>query len=93
MNIWEKLARCDSPGEVQRMVRGTGWEIADSAEIKRLRDVRFHARMVADLLRLSPGGDQYRFTGSTTDVDDLLEALVAAECQSSVSAPTPGEPE
>lgn len=37
MTIWEKLARCNSPGEIQRMVRGTNWELVKSTEIERLR--------------------------------------------------------
>lgn len=36
MNIWEKLARCDSPGEIQRVMEGTGWALVESTEIKRL---------------------------------------------------------
>ena len=38
MTIWEKLARCSSPGEIQRMVRGTGWELIETGEVERLRE-------------------------------------------------------
>jgi len=37
MDIWEKLARCETSGEVQRMCRGTGWTLVEADEIKRLK--------------------------------------------------------
>lgn len=42
-------------------------------------ELRFAARMVADDMRLLPGGDAYEYQGSTAAVDDLLTALNALE--------------
>lgn len=36
MNIWEKLVRCETPGELQRMIRGTNFELVENGEIARL---------------------------------------------------------
>ena len=37
MDIWEKLARCETPGELKRMCNGTNWELVEKDEIDRLR--------------------------------------------------------
>lgn len=40
-----------------------------------LEGIRQLARMIADNLEESPGGDIYTYKGSTNDVDDLKAAL------------------
>ncbi len=39
MDIWEKLARCETPGELQRMCKGTNWELVEKGKIEQLRKV------------------------------------------------------
>lgn len=33
MDIWEKLVRCTTPGEIKRMVEGNNWELVLKSEV------------------------------------------------------------
>lgn len=43
--------------------------------LKSLERVREAAQEVSDNMRASPSGDEYKFVGSTNDIDELNEAL------------------
>mgnify|MGYP000004935766 FL=1 len=43
--------------------------------LKSLECVREAAQEVADNMKASPAGDEYKFEGSTNDIDELREAL------------------
>lgn len=46
-----------------------------SSRNKSLERVREAAQVVSDNMRASPSGDEYKFVGSTNDIDELNEAL------------------
>lgn len=43
--------------------------------LKSLERVREAAQVVSDNMRASPSGDEYKFVGSTNDIDELNAAL------------------
>ncbi len=70
MNIWEKLARCTSPGEIQRMVRGTNWSLVESDNLERLQSVSAKY----DELRSASEAFAVKFEQLRQDYEALAEA-------------------